>query len=62
MPKRTVNIGVMTYTAEGGLEYQFALSGAVVNVDQSDIERFDRYNGPVDEPKPRPGRKGREGA
>lgn len=62
MPERTVNIGVMTYTAEGGLEHQFALSGAVVNVDESDIERFDRFNGPVEKPKGRPGRKGREGA
>lgn len=62
MPQRTVQIGVMTYDAGGGLGNQFALHGAVVNVTEEDIERFDRLNGTVEQPKPRPGRKGRERA
>lgn len=44
MVERTVHVGVMTYAREGGLT-MFALSGAVVNVDDKDIERFDRLNG-----------------
>lgn len=58
MPTRTVTVGVMTYVEEGGL-IQFALLGSVVAVDESDLERFDRYNGPVSEeeaPKRKPGR------
>lgn len=44
MPERTVNVGVMTYVAEGGLT-QFALHGAVVDVAATDLARFDRLNG-----------------
>lgn len=57
MPNRTVTVGVMTYVEEGGLT-QFALLGSVVAVDESDLERFDRFNGAVPEeaPKRKPGR------
>lgn len=56
MTERTVQIGVMTYTQEGGLANQFALLGEVVNVADEDLERFDRFNGTVVEPKRKPGR------
>lgn len=48
MAQRTVRVGVMTYTQEGGL-LQFALWGSVVNVADDDLERFDRLNGPEPE-------------
>lgn len=56
MTDRTVNVGVMTFIEQGGLT-QFALRGAVVNVADEDLERFDRLNGstPVESPR-KPGR------
>jgi hypothetical protein len=55
MAERKVNIGVASFIqadsveGDGRLEprWGFGLAGQVVDVHDSDLERFDRFNGPV---------------
>jgi hypothetical protein len=52
MAKRTIRTGIGTYLNSSGI-HRFGMFGEEVDVDPSDLERFDRLNGtpPADKPR-----------
>jgi len=56
MVKRQVQQGLLSYRDADGT-WRHALSGENVDVDPSDLERFDKLNGPAATPKKRVPRK-----